>query len=127
MDGRCAPVHLLLWGGRGAEQRPGGVDPRSWGEHRGEAGGCHHTHVVDTLPCPALPHHDSRRLTTTHQLLDSPTLHVLVPPLPLFFCRVPTAFTGYSFHVVEAVIVFFNEILVCFFLPIHARVHRYGY
>ena len=29
----------------------------------------------------------------------------------------PTAFTGYSFHVLEAIIVFFNEILVCFFLP----------
>jgi sterol desaturase/sphingolipid hydroxylase (fatty acid hydroxylase superfamily) len=40
-------------------------------------------------------------------------------------CRVPTAFTGYSFHVLEAIIVFFNEILVCFFLPIHTRVHRY--
>jgi lathosterol oxidase len=39
--------------------------------------------------------------------------------------RVPTAFTGYSFHVVEAIIVFFNEILVCFLLPVHARVHRY--
>ena len=37
----------------------------------------------------------------------------------------PTAFTGYSFHVVEALIVFFNEILVCFFLPMHVRVHRY--
>ena len=37
----------------------------------------------------------------------------------------PTAFTGYSFHVLEAIIVFFNEILVCFFLPIHTRVHRY--
>ena len=61
-------------------------------------------------------------------------VHLMFPALPLLIltesssnpdCRVPTAFTGYSFHVVEAVIVFFNEILVCFFLPIHTRVHRY--
>lgn len=36
----------------------------------------------------------------------------------------PTAFTGYSFHVVEAVIVFANEIIVCFLFPIHIGVHR---
>ena len=36
----------------------------------------------------------------------------------------PTAFTGYSFHVVEAAIVFANEILVCFLFPIHIGVHR---
>jgi len=41
-------------------------------------------------------------------------------------CRsnVPTAFTGYSFHVVEAAIVFANEIIVCFLFPIHIGVHR---
>ena len=38
--------------------------------------------------------------------------------------KVPTAFTGYSFHVVEAAIVFANEILVCFLFPIHIGVHR---
>lgn len=37
---------------------------------------------------------------------------------------VPTAFTGYSFHVVEAVIVFANEVLVCFLMPIHVGLHR---
>ncbi len=36
----------------------------------------------------------------------------------------PTAFTGYSFHVVEAAIVFANEVLVCFLFPIHIGVHR---
>lgn len=36
----------------------------------------------------------------------------------------PTPFTGYSFHVVEAAIVFANEILVCFLFPIHAGLHR---
>eukprot|EP01025_Chloroclados_australasicus_P053070 TRINITY_DN6208_c1_g3_i1.p1 TRINITY_DN6208_c1_g3~~TRINITY_DN6208_c1_g3_i1.p1 ORF type:complete len:319 (-),score=15.95 TRINITY_DN6208_c1_g3_i1:391-1299(-) len=36
----------------------------------------------------------------------------------------PTAFTGYSFHVLEAVIVFANEIIVCFLFPIHLKVHR---
>lgn len=39
---------------------------------------------------------------------------------------VPTAFTGYSFHIVEALIVFANEILVCFLIPIHMNFHR-GY
>ena len=38
--------------------------------------------------------------------------------------RVPTAFTGYSFHIVEAIIVFANEILICFLFPINIRVHR---
>lgn len=36
----------------------------------------------------------------------------------------PSAFTGYSFHLVEAVIVFLNEVIVCFAFPIHARLHR---
>jgi len=41
-------------------------------------------------------------------------------------CRstVPTAFTGYSFHILEAVIVFANEVLVCFLFPIHIGLHR---
>lgn len=37
---------------------------------------------------------------------------------------VPTPFAGYSFHVVEALIVFANEIIVCFLFPIHASLHR---
>ena len=45
-------------------------------------------------------------------------------PLLLRRSNVPTAFTGYSFHVVEAAIVFANEILVCFLFPIHIGVHR---
>ncbi|PRW20849.1 sterol desaturase [Chlorella sorokiniana] len=36
----------------------------------------------------------------------------------------PTPFAGYSFHVVEAVIVFANEVLVCFLFPIHLGLHR---
>jgi lathosterol oxidase len=36
----------------------------------------------------------------------------------------PSAFTGYSFHIVEAVIVFLNEILVCWLFPIHMGLHR---
>lgn len=41
-------------------------------------------------------------------------------------CRstVPTAFTGYSFHVAEAALVFANEVLVCFLLPLHVGLHR---
>ncbi|MCP4448476.1 MAG: sterol desaturase family protein, partial [Myxococcales bacterium] len=38
--------------------------------------------------------------------------------------RVPTPFSGYSLHVVEALIVFFDEILVCFVLPMHVNTHR---
>jgi len=37
---------------------------------------------------------------------------------------VPCAFTGYSFHVVEALIVFSNEVLVCWLLPCHMGLHR---
>lgn len=36
----------------------------------------------------------------------------------------PTAFTGYSFHVAEAALVFANEVLVCYLLPLHAGLHR---
>lgn len=36
----------------------------------------------------------------------------------------PSAFTGYSFHVVEAAIVFMNEILICWMFPIHMGLHR---
>ena len=38
--------------------------------------------------------------------------------------RVPTAFTGYSFHVAEAALVFANEVIVCFCMPIHMGLHR---
>ena len=38
--------------------------------------------------------------------------------------RIPSAYSGYSFHVVEAAIVFANEILVAFLFPIHVHVHR---
>eukprot|EP01024_Parvocaulis_polyphysoides_P031644 TRINITY_DN28517_c0_g1_i4.p1 TRINITY_DN28517_c0_g1~~TRINITY_DN28517_c0_g1_i4.p1 ORF type:complete len:304 (+),score=4.35 TRINITY_DN28517_c0_g1_i4:85-912(+) len=37
---------------------------------------------------------------------------------------VPSAFSGYSFHVIEAMIVFVNEIFVCFLFPINLKVHR---
>lgn len=36
----------------------------------------------------------------------------------------PSAFTGYAFHVVEALIVFANEVLVAFLLPLHMGLHR---
>jgi hypothetical protein len=41
-------------------------------------------------------------------------------------CRssAPSPFTGYSFHVVEAAVVFANEILLCFLLPMHLGLHR---
>ena len=36
----------------------------------------------------------------------------------------PTAFTGYSFHVAEAMLVFANEVLMCYVLPMHIGLHR---
>lgn len=36
----------------------------------------------------------------------------------------PTAFTGYSFHVLEAMLVFANEVFVCFLLPMPIELHR---
>lgn len=37
---------------------------------------------------------------------------------------VPTAFTGYSFHILEAILVFANEVFICFLFPIHMGLHR---
>lgn len=44
----------------------------------------------------------------------------------MYCCRstAPSAFTGYAFHVVEALIVFANEVLVCWLFPIHMGLHR---
>ena len=50
-----------------------------------------------------------------------PELRVCLPPRR---STAPTPFCGYSFHVVEAVIVFANEVLVCFLFPIHMGLHR---
>lgn len=43
-----------------------------------------------------------------------------------YCCRstAPSPFTGYAFHMVEALIVFANEVLVCFLFPIHMGLHR---
>uniref|UniRef100_A0A7S3VH27 Fatty acid hydroxylase domain-containing protein n=1 Tax=Dunaliella tertiolecta TaxID=3047 RepID=A0A7S3VH27_DUNTE len=38
--------------------------------------------------------------------------------------KVPSAFTGYSFHVIEALIVFANEVFVTMLFPMPASVHR---
>lgn len=38
--------------------------------------------------------------------------------------KAPSAFTGYSFHVLEAVIVFANEIIIGFLVPIDLGLHR---
>lgn len=38
--------------------------------------------------------------------------------------RTPNAFTGYSFHWFEAVLVFLNEVSVVFLFPIHTELHR---
>jgi len=53
---------------------------------------------------------------------------LLLPPDALLDCwprsTAPSAFTGYAFHVVEALIVFANEIIVCFLFPLHMGLHR---
>lgn len=36
----------------------------------------------------------------------------------------PSAYTGYSFHIIEALIVFANEIIVMFLFPINTSLHR---
>lgn len=59
-----------------------------------------------------------------HNLTRSPLRSLPAPSCPCRSSTVPTAFTGYSFHVVEAVIVFANEVLVCYLLPIHLGLHR---
>ena len=53
-------------------------------------------------------------------------MHTPTDPTPATRPRstAPTAYTGYSFHLIEAVIVFANEILVCLLFPIHMGVHR---
>ncbi|GFR42198.1 hypothetical protein Agub_g3089 [Astrephomene gubernaculifera] len=38
--------------------------------------------------------------------------------------KAPSAFTGYSFHLAEALLVFANEVLVCWLLPLHMGLHR---
>jgi len=38
--------------------------------------------------------------------------------------KVPTPFSGYSLHVLEALIVFFDEILCVFVIPMHVSIHR---
>jgi Delta7-sterol 5-desaturase len=58
---------------------------------------------------------------TTPDVLCTNSQH---DPLPLCRSKAPSAFTGYSFHVVEAVIVFANEVLVCFLFPMHMALHR---
>jgi len=59
----------------------------------------------------------------THRALHS---RLLYRPIHALHHRsvAPTAFTGYSFHVLEAALVFANEVLVCFLFPIHAGLHR---
>jgi Delta7-sterol 5-desaturase len=59
----------------------------------------------------------------THRLLHSKALYSSVHLLH-HRSTVPTPFTGYSFHAVEAAIVFANEVLVCFLMPVHVGLHR---
>ena len=59
----------------------------------------------------------------THRLLHTKLLYRRVHYIH-HQSTVPTAFTGYSFHIIEAMIVFANEIFVCFLFPMHIGVHR---
>ena len=44
--------------------------------------------------------------------------------LPARRSTVPTAFSGYSFHLAEAALVFVNEVLEVFLMPLHVGLHR---
>jgi sterol desaturase/sphingolipid hydroxylase (fatty acid hydroxylase superfamily) len=59
----------------------------------------------------------------THRLLHTKLLYRKVH-YEHHLSRAPTPFTGYSFHVLEAALVFANEILVCYCLPLHLSLHR---
>ncbi|KAG2438498.1 hypothetical protein HXX76_005049 [Chlamydomonas incerta] len=59
----------------------------------------------------------------THRLLHWKPLYVHVHYIH-HKSKAPSAFTGYSFHVIEALIVFANEVLVCFMFPLHMGLHR---
>lgn len=59
----------------------------------------------------------------THRLLHCPALYRHVHYIH-HKSTVPSAFTGYSFHVLEAALVFANEVLVVWLLPLHLGLHR---
>ncbi|KAJ9519878.1 hypothetical protein QJQ45_014604 [Haematococcus lacustris] len=59
----------------------------------------------------------------THRLLHCPALYRHVHYIH-HKSSVPSAFTGYSFHVLEAALVFANEVLVVWLLPLHLGLHR---
>jgi len=59
----------------------------------------------------------------THRLLHVPFLYRYVHFIH-HESREPTPFSGYSFHAVEAALVFANEVLVCFLFPMHSGFHR---
>lgn len=59
----------------------------------------------------------------THRMLHSRALFRHVHALH-HRSSVPTAFSGYSFHWAEAVLVFGNEVLEVFVVPLHVGLHR---
>lgn len=59
----------------------------------------------------------------THRLLHTRPLYTTVH-LRHHLSVAPTPFAGYSFHILEAALVFANEIIVIFLFPIHAGLHR---
>lgn len=77
-------------------------------------------------------HHNNTRATPTHSDKTHPP--VLTPttarppagctPSPSPRSRAPSAFTGYAFHVAEALLVFANELLLPLMFPIHMGLHR---
>ena len=110
-------VKALAWSAAAALHRAG-----RGRLYAGPVGGA--DHALYLLACwVALDYLHDAWFYWTHRLLHHPWLLRRVHYVH-HQSTVPTAFSGYSFHVAEAALVFLNEVLVCFLFPIHIKLHR---
>lgn len=115
-------IHLPhhRWGRGGAGRPQGGAAPAAPAGGRGAAP-CRVRHEGDLHVVPvSVP----RCLLPAAWHASVPSRPLCLPPRTTCRSTAPTAFCGYSFHPVEALVVFANEVLVCYLLPIHVGLHR---